>query len=228
MQFKTLSSLLHGEESSIDFNQTISTATTLKCGPLDPCEIKNPYLAPDLPLQLAISIFSLYIKQQESTSLPPACFVLPYIQVTMPGLWSVTAEPQSDKPSLWKAPTQDPTTGGLTLAPGSPPTVRRLSSVTANFHDLTGGPSVVVPPKNLHKPSDAHETAAALELAKHRLSVIGDGFSPPSTPPETTTTDSYAFGFDIDGVLIRGGQPVPEAIEAMKMLNGQNEYGIKV
>ena len=82
----------------------------------------------------------------------------------------------------------------------------------------------------MDRPSDAHETAAALELAKHRLKDLDSthGAVTPSTPPETTTTDSYAFAFDIDGVLVRGGKPIPEAIEAMKVLNGQNEYGIKV
>ena len=50
----------------------------------------------------------------------------------------------------------------------------------------------------------------------------------PGTPAEIPTADSFAFAFDIDGVLIRGGRPLPEAIEAMKMLNGENEYGMKV
>ena len=49
-----------------------------------------------------------------------------------------------------------------------------------------------------------------------------------STSPETTVTDQYAFAFDIDGVLIRGGDPIPEAIEATRVLNGKNEYGIEV
>ena len=40
--------------------------------------------------------------------------------------------------------------------------------------------------------------------------------------------DKYAYAFDIDGVLIRGGKPIPEAIETMKVLNGENQYGIKV
>ena len=115
------------------------------------------------------------------------------------------------------------------LSPRSNHPVRRLSSARATFDDLHLGPAVVVPPKHMQKPSDAHETAAALEIAKHRMSVVGtDGTSTPSTPKETSTTDTYAFAFDIDGVLIRGGKPIPEAIEAMKVLNGQNEYGIKV
>jgi len=42
------------------------------------------------------------------------------------------------------------------------------------------------------------------------------------------TTDTFAYAFDIDGVLIRGGRPIPEAIEAMRLLNGENEWGLKV
>lgn len=40
--------------------------------------------------------------------------------------------------------------------------------------------------------------------------------------------DSFVFAFDIDGVLVRGGKPIPEAIEAMKVLDGKNEYNIVV
>lgn len=40
--------------------------------------------------------------------------------------------------------------------------------------------------------------------------------------------DSFVFAFDIDGVLVRGGSPIPEAIEAMNVLHGENEYNIVV
>lgn len=56
----------------------------------------------------------------------------------------------------------------------------------------------------------------------------------PITPPEAEAeeealvADSFAFAFDIDGVLVRGGRPIPEALEAMKVLNGENKYGIKM
>ena len=142
------------------------------------------------------------------------------------GLWKDQASEAQDplEASLWKSPPN-----GEKTNTGSKATIRRLSSATAKFNDLHLGPSVVVPPKHMEEPSNAHETAAALELAKHRLSAVGpEGVSTPPTRPETTTTDNYAFAFDIDGVLIRGGRPIPEAIEAMKVLNGQNEYGIKV
>ena len=130
--------------------------------------------------------------------------------------------------------TMDMGTNGIKAAMQSPPEkrrgVRRLSSVSATFDDLSLGPSVVVPPEHMEHPSDAHETAAAMEMAKRRLSKIAgdEPISTPTTPPVTSTTDSYAFAFDIDGVLIRGGKPIPQAVEAMKVLNGQNQYGVKM
>lgn len=39
---------------------------------------------------------------------------------------------------------------------------------------------------------------------------------------------SYAFCFDIDGVILRGPNTIPEAVEAIKLLNGENKYNIKV
>jgi hypothetical protein len=76
-------------------------------------------------------------------------------------------------------------------------------------------------------PSDAHEVAAAMELARLDLEE-SESSSEPETPVETSVTDKFAFAFDIDGVLIRGGRPIPEAIEAMKVLNGKNQHGIKM
>lgn len=118
------------------------------------------------------------------------------------------------------------------LAPSAErPGIRRVSSATAQFDDLNLGPSIVVPPGQVDSPGDAHETAAAMEMAKHRLAHVtstDSTLSTPGTPPETEVTDSYAFAFDIDGVLIRGGKPIPDAIEAMKVLNGKNGMGLKM
>ncbi|KAK4975550.1 hypothetical protein LTR66_010984 [Elasticomyces elasticus] len=108
-------------------------------------------------------------------------------------------------------------------------TLRRLSSQDATREQLSlRGPTVVVPPKHLMAPSESHDIAAAIELARYRVDGPDSPFSTPSTPPETNVTGKYAFAFDIDGVLIRGGRPLPEAIEAMKVLNGQNAYGVKI
>lgn len=111
---------------------------------------------------------------------------------------------------------------------------RRLSSQSATRADLFGGPTVVAPPQHLDNRSNAHETAHAMELAKHHLADDPSDATPDDSGPVTpdasglSTTDKYAFAFDIDGVLIKGGEVIPESVEAMKVLNGQNEYGIKV
>jgi hypothetical protein len=118
---------------------------------------------------------------------------------------------------------------------GSGRELRRLSSATARPVDLYAGNVTVAPSHQLSRPSDAHETALALERAKSHLAEESgestpDGSAGAATPEEggLKTTDAYAFAFDIDGVLIRGGEVIPEAIQAIKMLNGDNEYNIKV
>lgn len=83
--------------------------------------------------------------------------------------------------------------------------------------------------------SNAHDTAKSMEKAKMHLDEYdesSEGSTPRAASPVSgtpiVTTDRYAFAFDIDGVLIRGGKPIPAAVEALKVLNGDNKYGIKV
>lgn len=120
----------------------------------------------------------------------------------------------------------------------SPPTrqnkLRRLSSQNVTRSDLYGVPTVIGPEKSLSRRSSAHETAQSMELARHRLAEDGETTTPDISGPPTPedgqprTTDDYAFAFDIDGVLIKGGEVIPEAIKAMQVLNGENEFGVKV
>ncbi|KPI43259.1 putative CDP-alcohol phosphatidyltransferase class-I family protein [Cyphellophora attinorum] len=113
---------------------------------------------------------------------------------------------------------------------------RRLSNTGVTRADLYSGLTVVGPPSSVSRRSSAHDTAAAMEMARHHLASASTGDLPtpddsqPVTPEDGAlkTTDRYAYAFDIDGVLIKGGEVIPEAIEAMRVLNGQNEYGIKV
>ena len=77
----------------------------------------------------------------------------------------------------------------------------------------------------------ARNELAAMDLEEEAVSSTPSSpetLGSPITPEDVPTTDSFAFAFDIDGVLIRGGRPIPEAIEAMRVLNGENEYGVKV
>lgn len=56
-----------------------------------------------------------------------------------------------------------------------------------------------------------------------------DSLGSPITPAiNGPVADSFVYAFDIDGVLVRGGKAIPEAIQAMRVLNGENEYGVKV
>jgi hypothetical protein len=125
------------------------------------------------------------------------------------------------------------------------PGLRRLSSMTATEREIKeGGLVVVVPERMMLQRAQSHHggLAASMETARNELAAIDleeeallspASLSPetpgsPITPADMPTTDSFAYAFDIDGVLIRGGRPIPEAIEAMKVLNGENEYGMKV
>jgi hypothetical protein len=135
---------------------------------------------------------------------------------------------------------------GAALEPPQRPGLRRLSSMTATEREIKeGGPVVVVPDRMLrHRRAHSHHGgfAASMETARKELDAMNledeaalsaTSSSPetpgsPVTPPEAPTADAFAFAFDIDGVLVRGGRPIPEAIEAMKVLNGENEYEMKV
>lgn len=129
---------------------------------------------------------------------------------------------------------------------GSRPGLRRLSSTAATPKDLKDGSVVVVPPRLMaQNRSKSHHGgfAASLSQARSELlqkdlehedsAVLSETSTPdtprsPVTPSDIPSADTFAFAFDIDGVLIRGGRPIPEAIEAMKLLNGDNEYGVKM
>ena len=52
--------------------------------------------------------------------------------------------------------------------------------------------------------------------------------SPLSPSLEQNVADEFVYAFDIDGVLVRGGKAIPEALEAMKVLNGDNKWGVSV
>lgn len=119
---------------------------------------------------------------------------------------------------------------------------RRLSNQSATKDDVsTGGPSVVVPPRMMREPLSRGRTfpermsIARSELNSKNLEAQVDGTSDsperpksPITPEDTPTADTFAFAFDIDGVLIRGGKPIPEAIQAMQILNGQNAHNMRM
>ncbi|KAJ5988830.1 hypothetical protein N7481_004040 [Penicillium waksmanii] len=114
--------------------------------------------------------------------------------------------------------------------------LRRDSSLDADRADLYGGPNVIAPPKHLTDPScnfkfNFNNTMVTDPVSSDTTSSYEGDSSQVTTPlstPSTVTSSDFAFAFDIDGVLVRGGEPIPEAVEAMKYINGENPYGVKV
>ncbi|KAJ5723307.1 hypothetical protein N7488_001342, partial [Penicillium malachiteum] len=80
--------------------------------------------------------------------------------------------------------------------------------------------NMVLPSTNITSSNTREETVSSSEDSLQSI-------TPLSTPSMDVNTD-FALAFDIDGVLMRGGKPIPEAIEAMKYINGENPYGIRV
>lgn len=82
-------------------------------------------------------------------------------------------------------------------------------------------------------PSESSDTAPSLSPTGSATpstpqSEVTSPISPPVGDSQDVVADGFAFAFDIDGVLVRGGRAIPEAIEAMKVLNGENKYNIKM
>lgn len=55
-----------------------------------------------------------------------------------------------------------------------------------------------------------------------------NSLGPPKVEINHPRVASFAFAFDIDGVLVRGPETIPQAPLALKMLNGENKYNIKI
>ncbi|KAI8273421.1 hypothetical protein K4K60_010875 [Colletotrichum sp. SAR11_57] len=80
----------------------------------------------------------------------------------------------------------------------------------------------------LSTPESSLDGSAGGSAGSSALGSPAGALSPVTPTIDAPVADSFAFAFDIDGVLIRGGRAIPEAIEAMKVLNGDNEYGIQI
>lgn len=111
----------------------------------------------------------------------------------------------------------------------------RLESLDADRADLYGGPNVIMPPKHLMATVRDRDFSSTTDMAIQQIEdeVVSSEeessqVETPLSPPPVVTSDDFALAFDIDGVFVRGGEAIPEAIEAMKYINGENPYGIKV
>lgn len=116
-----------------------------------------------------------------------------------------------------------------TMAATTATSVRRLSSADSRRCDLYSDPIVIAPPENTMAPCDADKTATRLERARKSIDeTASGGVTPEVEQPDRSNTDKFAIAFDIDGVLVKGGKPLPASIDAMKYINGDNPYGVKM
>lgn len=116
------------------------------------------------------------------------------------------------------------------MPPESPTSPRRLdhSNLLSDAIAFGNKAATVVPPHRIEESGEDHEVASMMELARRQLEGLTTAQPSAKVPSKTSMTDVYAFAFDIDGVLVKGGEPIPQAVQAMKMLNGHNNHGIKV
>lgn len=91
--------------------------------------------------------------------------------------------------------------------------LEQVAEAKKQFNASTGTPS----------PSMPGSPELASDSSRDSVTSIATPSSPVSP---SSVADSFVFAFDIDGVLVRGGRPIPEAVKAMQVLNGDNEYGI--
>ncbi len=92
---------------------------------------------------------------------------------------------------------------------------RKVSQAKMEFDDIS-------------MPSDGSTTPSSPDLASDSSRAVSVSSIPtPNSPVDpASVADSFVFAFDIDGVLVRGGEAIPEAIQAMRVLNGENEFGL--
>ena len=99
---------------------------------------------------------------------------------------------------------------------------RKVSNL-ATRSELKFSPNVVRP--------SSYSAPISETLGNHRDHAYADSETSSGDESAASVKDvaaDYAFAFDIDGVLLRGGEVIPEAITALEYLNGDNPSGIKV
>lgn len=109
-------------------------------------------------------------------------------------------------------------------------TTAELSKASLNGHG--GSKAPLKRPTMERRRSSRKSISAEIEHARKIVDfgedVDDEGIASDSDSGDDSPEVPYAFAFDIDGVLLRGGTPIPEAIEAMAVLNGKNERNLKI
>lgn len=110
----------------------------------------------------------------------------------------------------------------MTLQPPRP-NFRRTSTNGSFIEEITAARKEL-DALNASSPDSSLPSSIGGSLAGSPASAL----SPITPTTSEPVADGFAFAFDIDGVLIRGGRAIPEAVEAMRFLNGENEFGLRM
>jgi HAD superfamily hydrolase (TIGR01456 family) len=112
------------------------------------------------------------------------------------------------------------------------PRKKNVSSISLSDQFVSAFPSMQQLDNNINNLSLTSKNNAFLSLSIPRLSFNNMALSPPPKFKKSIIDHhrvaSYAFAFDIDGVLVRGPDTLNSGIEAIKYLDGENPYNIKV
>lgn len=93
-----------------------------------------------------------------------------------------------------------------------------LNSAKSSFGNLNG----------LHTPpTTAGPRSRSSSFASRRPSIVAKRQTKQARIDHPRIAN-YSFAFDIDGVIVKGPETIPQAREALKLLNGANDYNIKV
>merc|ERR1712169_11529 len=109
------------------------------------------------------------------------------------------------------------------ISPFNTPHHKQLTSTTAISYSNMSGHQYFDDSSSAPSSPELQSTGSSSSLSSLQSTA-----SPISPPLDNAVADSFVFAFDIDGVLVRGGKAIPEAIEAMKVLYGQNEHGVAI
>lgn len=107
-----------------------------------------------------------------------------------------------------------------------------VSSISLSDQLVDSFPSMGTFAKQAAADVSQREKSFSNNLSPHRFSFSSNLLSrPPQFKKEIIDhprVASYAFAFDIDGVLVRGPETLSHGVEAIKYLDGENPYNIKV
>ncbi|KAJ5724571.1 haloacid dehalogenase-like hydrolase [Penicillium malachiteum] len=129
-----------------------------------------------------------------------------------------------------------PTQDGETIE--IPATRSSMSGTSAMMHHLSLGPSMRDRRgsrnsfgTSLPIPRSPRMSRSSRLSRASRPSVVGRDIMASQvqdlSPEKVAAVKNMAFAFDIDGVLVHGNEYIQEGREVLKMLNGDNELGIK-